>query len=67
MLKYAPSLYTLDAIVKIASDPEELSEHSSGEWVPARYMGMYGLRNRVKLAIIVFTGKADAVIWPGGQ
>jgi len=67
MFECAPSLYTLDAIVKVAEDPECLSEHSSGEWVPARYMGMYGVRNRLKLAIMVFAGKADVVVWPGGQ
>jgi hypothetical protein len=67
MFNHAPSLYTLEAIVHIAEDPEALSEHSSGQWVPARYMGKYGVRNRLKLAIMVFTGKADAVVWPGGQ
>jgi len=67
MLDSAPVLYTLDAIVEAGTDPEILSEHSSGQWVPARHLGMYGLRNRLKLALMVFTGKADVVIWPGEQ
>jgi len=67
MLNRAPTLYTLTDIVEAAVDPEVLSEHSSGQWVPARRLGMYGLRNRLKLALMVFTGKADVVIWPGEQ
>jgi len=67
MLDRAPMLYTLDKIVQAGTDPEILSEHSSGQWVPARPLGMYSLRNRLKLALMVFTGKADVVIWPGEQ
>jgi len=36
-------------------------------WVPARPMGYASIRNRFKCAWLVFTGKADALIWPGGQ
>jgi hypothetical protein len=67
MFKNAPSLYTLEELVEHGTNPETETEHPSGEWIPARYMGMYGLRNRLRLAVLVFTGKADAVIWPGGQ
>jgi hypothetical protein len=67
MLNNAPVLYTLDTIVQAGTDPETLSEHSSGQWVPARPLGMYSLRNRLKLALMVFTGKADVVTWPGDQ
>lgn len=34
-----------------------------GRWVPARPIGMFGLRYRLKAAWRVFTGRADAVIW----
>jgi len=40
-----------------------------GEWVPCRpvtYMALT-LRERFRAAWMVFTGKADAVVWPGGQ
>ncbi len=36
-------------------------------WVPARPLGLYGIQNRIKLALQVFTGKADILIWPEGQ
>ena len=39
-------------------------------WMPVRPVrptGLLGLRIRVKAAIKVLLGKADAVVWPGGQ
>ena len=36
----------------------------NGKWYPARYLGEPTLRNRLKLAFDVFTGKADALYWP---
>ena len=38
-----------------------------GKWVPARPIGLSYFSNRIKLAWMVFTGKADALIWPIGQ
>ncbi len=37
-----------------------------GLWVPARPLSM-GIKQRIKSAWKVLTGKADAVIWPEGQ
>jgi hypothetical protein len=37
----------------------------NGKWVPARPLGYYLLRNRLNAAWMVFTGKADALLWPG--
>ena len=37
------------------------------KWVPCRPIGLSGIVNRFKLAWMVFTGKADALIWPLGQ
>lgn len=34
-------------------------------WSPARPMGLPSLSERFKAAWLVFTGKADAVKWPG--
>ena len=42
------------------------STEIDGKWVPARPIGWQGWR-RFKAAWLVFTGKADAVIWPKGQ
>lgn len=45
----------------------KVSVQVDGSWVPARPIGMYGLMPRLKAAWLVFSGKADAVIWPGRQ
>ena len=38
----------------------------NGKWQPARPMPYYGgFLRRIKLAWLVFTGKADALLWPG--
>ena len=34
-----------------------------GKWYPARPYGLTGLRVRFKAAWMVFTGKADVLIW----
>lgn len=39
----------------------------NGKWVFARPVGYFSLRWRLKLAWMVFTGKADAFVWPEGQ
>lgn len=35
-----------------------------GDYEPARPHGLYSLRNRIRLAWMVFTGEADALLWP---
>lgn len=39
----------------------------NGKWIPSRPETGMGLRYRLKAAWMVFTGKADALIWPEGQ
>ena len=39
----------------------------NGKWVPVRPEGYYSIANRIKCAWMVFTGKADALVWPEGQ
>lgn len=58
----APSLYNIETMVPFA-----ITCKINNKWVPARPLGLYSLRNRLKLAWMVFTGKADALTWPGGQ
>lgn len=36
-------------------------------WVPARPEAIQSLRNRFKMAWLVFTGQADALLWRGNQ
>ena len=40
------------------------SVYLDGDYVPARPMGFQSLGSRVHCAWLVFTGRADAVIWP---
>lgn len=64
----APSLYTLESLRDICNQPNVMAKTpTSNGYVPARCEGYYSLRNRIKLAWLVFTGKADAFTWPGGQ
>lgn len=47
-----------------------VSKEINGRWVPARpepFGGLGGLRLRVRAAWLVLAGRADAVLWPGGQ
>jgi hypothetical protein len=36
-----------------------------GRWVPARSHGYPTLRYRLRATWLVFTGQADALVWPG--
>ena len=36
-------------------------------WVPARPEGYSSILYRLKATWLVFTGRADALVWPGGQ
>lgn len=60
-----PNVWSLKSLMKSAQ--ENSTQISDGCWVPARPIGMIGLLHRLRTAWAVFTGKADAVYWPGGQ
>lgn len=38
-----------------------------GKWVPRRPEGSSSFKFKIKAAWLVFTGRADALIWFGGQ
>ena len=38
-----------------------------GRWVPSRPMTFVSWRHRLRAAWLVMVGRADAVVWPGGQ
>lgn len=59
-----PNIYTVED-VRYAS--QTLKEVYTGVWVPARPESLSGLRMRLMSAWLVFSGKADALIWPGDQ
>lgn len=53
--------------------PEQLADYSvtcclpNGKWVAARPLGWQGicLKRRIKAAWMVFTGRADVLVWTG--
>lgn len=57
----APSIIRVQDIHKITETCETCIE---GVWYPARPIGYFSLLHRVKAAWLVFTGKADALLWP---
>lgn len=59
-----PSIYTLEGLMKIANGNCQAGLED-GRWVPARPLGFASTAYRIKAAWLVFTGKADAVKWPG--
>lgn len=67
-MNQSPTLYTL---YNLLHDRYSTSALINGKWVPARplpfYYGLYSIIHRTKLALMVFTGKADVVTWPEGQ
>ena len=64
MLNKAPTVYELGNLIKILQEDVTLAE-VDGKWVPSRPLGYYSLKTRLKAAWLVFTGKADVVVWPG--
>jgi hypothetical protein len=66
-MKNIPRLYTLRQLIATTAGEEGTRVLINNQWVPARPMGYGGIVRRFKLAWKVFTGKADAVTWPGNQ
>jgi len=64
-MKNYPNLWNVADLVK--STMEVRMATSGHRWVPARPLGYSSFMSRVKLAWLVFTGKADAVVWPENQ
>ena len=62
MLNSAPYEWTIGHLMKRIKDGPH-AERPDGTWEPARPFGMFSLRNRFRLAWMVFTGEADALRW----
>lgn len=60
-----PTKWPLQALVDYCNKDECRAGLPDGRWVPARPLGFCSLGNRIRCAWIVFTGRADAVEWPG--
>ncbi len=65
-MKYAPTIYALRELFVLINSGNT-SSNDGKHYVPARPLGLYTIKNRVKCAWAVFTGKADAVVWPQDQ
>jgi hypothetical protein len=67
MLNTAPCRWTIEEIAKhIESGPRcGLPGQYRAEYMSARPYGYYSLGSRLSLAWAVFSGKADALFWPG--
>lgn len=50
-----------------AASRENMVSPDGKRWVPARPEYAIGIRARLRATWLVFTGRADAVVWPGGQ
>jgi hypothetical protein len=60
----APYRWTIDELTSHVTEAR-VSTSINGRWVPARPWGLDTLPSRVRLAWEVFTGRADALVWPG--
>ncbi len=60
-----PTLYTLDGLQKTINSGTSVMLGAAR--YPARPLGYWSLPERLRCTWAVFTGRADAVIWPGGQ
>jgi hypothetical protein len=67
-VKKTPNIYTLESLFSMFKpDGGRCDVEINGKWFPARPLGFSSFRYRCKAAWLVFTGKADALTWPGGQ
>ena len=62
-MKNAPNIVRLSSLT--GKEAQEGAQACiNGQWVPARPLGYYSFKNRLKCAWMVFTGRADALVWP---
>ena len=62
-MRRSPTVYDLLHLCGMVAKNDPLCE-VDGAWVPARPMGYFGLRIRLRAAWLAFTGRGDVVIWP---
>lgn len=65
-MRKAPSVYTLSSL-KATLDMNVGTSRNGNTWYPARPMGFFSVRSRLRLAWEVFTGRADVLRWPDHQ
>jgi hypothetical protein len=65
MVERYPNSWKLEHLLQHCVSGNEQAGLPDGRRVPARPMGFCSLGNRIRCAWLVFTGRADAVEWPG--
>lgn len=62
----SPSIHYVEDVRKMNLNN---STHAliDGQWFLARPLGFCNIWERIRVSWLVFTGRADALIWPGGQ
>jgi hypothetical protein len=60
----SPTKYTLLSLVAMAHT-DVIASSDGVKWFPARPEGYSSVSHRFRIAWLVFTGKCDAVEWPG--
>lgn len=63
--KHYPNVWSLKALLEHVNTVFE--SHDGKTWTPSRPLGYPSLRHRFKAAWLVFTGKADVLVWPKPQ
>ena len=59
----APGMYTLHQITDMCTLPKAQTLLKNGKWYPSRPLVLCSLRQRFERAWMVFTGRADVVVW----
>lgn len=60
-----PSVHTFRSLKEIEAHVS--SSRDGIHYFPGRPMGWPSFANRIRCAWMVFTGRADAFVWPDGQ
>ena len=66
-MRRTPSIYKLENLYNMVARNDVSCGLPDGRYVPARPLGFQSARYRLRAAWLVWTGRADAVVWPGGQ
>lgn len=64
-MKRFPKLWQADKLASYIHNREAIARLPDGRYVSARPLGFCSLRNRIRCAWLVYTGRADAVEWEG--
>lgn len=66
MFDQSPTIYTLKRLMDTVHGPMQMI-NKEGKAVPCRPIGFHSIQRRLTAAWLVFSGKADAFVWPEGQ